>query len=89
LDDVLVTEKGVERSPDVGVILNDDNALIFNLARHQIKVEGDVIISSTFPWIPDLKPSAAMINDTLIQNKGALDLCLEGRHQGTTPSSLK
>ena len=45
LDDVFFPEKGVERTPDIGVVFDHNNALIFDLARHGIKISRDAIIS--------------------------------------------
>jgi len=41
------TEKVVERLTDVGIILNDDNSLILDLAGHLLKISHDPFTART------------------------------------------
>jgi hypothetical protein len=45
LDDVLLSQKGVEGAADVRVVFHHDQALIFDMARHGFKISRHAIIA--------------------------------------------
>jgi hypothetical protein len=47
LDDILFAQKGVKSAADVGVIFNDDNALVLDLAGHEAKISRELNTART------------------------------------------